>query len=162
LELAGRRVTVVGLGCSGLAAANLLAFELRQLSAADSDLYAINTYDLTLRSVQGTGIVCAIHGSQPRLGLYATSGEIQATPDDSALIFATGAAGTSDDAWIQSGVAAIYSPAAGGVPSCAWTTVSANPDMVVEVDTSAAFLSGVQVGSVPGVSQDPVRALLRR
>jgi hypothetical protein len=64
------------------AAANLLAFELRQLSAADSDLYVINQFDLKLRSVQGTGIVCAIHGTQPRFGLYATSGDIQATTGD--------------------------------------------------------------------------------
>jgi hypothetical protein len=129
------------------AAANLLAFELRQLSAADSDLYVINTFDLKLRSVQGTGIVCAIHGTQPRFGLYATSGAIEATTDDSVLVFAAGAAGTGDDGWVQSGIDRIYTPAAGGVPDCAWTTVSANPDLVVEVDTTTAWLSGVQVGA---------------
>ncbi len=129
------------------AAANLLAFELRQLSVADSDLYVINTFDVKLRSVQGTGIVCAIHGSQARFGLYAATGDIQATADDSVLVFAAGSAGTGDDSWVQSGIKGIYSPAAGGVPSCAWTTVTASPDIVVEVDTNAAWLSGVQVGA---------------
>ncbi len=48
---------------------------------------------------------------------------------------------------MQSGIDRIYTPAAGGVPDCAWTTVSANPDLVVEVDTTTAWLSGVQVGA---------------
>jgi hypothetical protein len=128
------------------AAANLLAFELRQISAAGGDLYSIGTYDLSLRSVQASGIVCAKHSTQPRLGLYATSGDFEDTSDDSILVFSVGAAGTGDDQWIQSGVQGTYSPAAGGVPDCAWSASTATPDIVVEVDSTAVFLSGVEVG----------------
>jgi hypothetical protein len=128
------------------AAANLLAFELRQLSAADSDLHVAEMYEIALRSVQGSGVVCGIHGSQPRLGLYNTTGDIQDTENDSALIFAAGSTGTADDRWVKSPVTAVYSPAAGGVPSCAWSGASVVPDLVVAIDT-AAYNAGVQVGA---------------
>ncbi|HSG80602.1 MAG TPA: hypothetical protein VLC48_00005, partial [Gemmatimonadota bacterium] len=79
-------------------------------------------------------------------GLYNTTGDIQATANDSALIFAAGSAGTDDDRWVKSPVKGVFSPASGGVPSCAWSAVSATPDLVVSID-SAAYNAGIQVGA---------------
>ena len=130
------------------AAANLLAFELRQVSAAGGDLYAISTYDVELRSIQGSGIVCGIHGSASRFGIFATGGEFGFEAGDSAMFFEAGGAGTDDDAWFLAAVNGYWgSPSAGGVPSCDWAAVSAVPELVLAVDTPLAALSGVQVGA---------------
>ncbi|MGD2215257.1 MAG: hypothetical protein PVJ64_00820 [Gemmatimonadales bacterium] len=129
------------------AAANLLAFEFRQASAAGGDLDSIGTFDIILRSVRGNGVVCGIHNSSPRLGLYATGGDFTATADDSALVFQANGSGTGDDAWFVSGVSGKYDPSSGGVPSCQWSGVSAVPDLVVAVDTPLAALTGVEIGA---------------
>jgi competence protein ComGC len=129
-------------------AANLLAFELRQASASGGDLDSISTYDVILRSVQGMGVVCGIHSASPRLGLYATGGDFPATADDTAMVFEANGSGTGDDAWFVAGVAAEWgSPSAGGVSDCAWSSVSEVPDLVVELDTTLAAMSGIEVGA---------------
>jgi type II secretory pathway pseudopilin PulG len=129
-------------------AANLLAFELRQVSASGGDLDSISTYDVILRSIQGMGVVCGIHGGEPRLGLYATGGDFAATADDSAMVFEANGSGTADDAWFIAGLAGEWgSPSAGGVPDCAWSGVSVVPDVVVALDTTLAALSGIEVGA---------------
>jgi type II secretory pathway pseudopilin PulG len=129
------------------AAANLLAFEFRQASAAGGDLDSIGTYDIILRSVQGTGVVCGIHNSSPRLGLYATGGDFTATTDDSAMVFQANGAGLGDDTWFVGGVAGKYDPSAGGVPSCQWSGVIATPDLVVAIDTTLVALTGLEIGA---------------
>ena len=40
-------------------AAAVLAWEIRQGSASGGDLYAIGANSITLRSIQGAGVVCA-------------------------------------------------------------------------------------------------------
>ncbi|UCC71556.1 MAG: hypothetical protein JSV86_14345 [Gemmatimonadota bacterium] len=129
------------------AAANLLAFEFRQASAAGGDLDSIGTFDIILRSVQGNGVVCGIHNSAPRLGLYATGGDFYATTDDSAMVFEANGSGTGDDAWFVSGVAGKYDPSSGGVPSCQWSGVSVAPELVVALDTPLVAIAGVKVGA---------------
>lgn len=129
------------------AAANLLAFEFRQASASGGDLDSIGTYDIILRSVQGSGVVCGVHNSSARLGLYSTGGDFTATTDDSAMVFVAGSAGTGDDTWFVGGVAGKYDPSAGGVPTCGWSGVSVAPDLVIAVDTPLAALSGVEIGA---------------
>jgi hypothetical protein len=114
------------------AAANLLAFELRQASAAGGDLYSIGTYDIKLRSIQGGGMVCARHGSQPRVGLYRTWGDIQKTEADSAFIFAVGGSGTADDGWVIGRISGTWTPASGGLPDCQWGG-TAEPELVAEI-----------------------------
>lgn len=128
-------------------AANLLAFELRQASASGGDLDSISTFDVILRSVQGTGVVCGIHNSSARLGLYATGGDFSATTADSAMVFEANGSGTGDDDWFLGGVAGKYDPSAGGVPSCQWSGVSVAPDLVVAIDTTLVAIAGVEIGA---------------
>ncbi|UCC49068.1 MAG: prepilin-type N-terminal cleavage/methylation domain-containing protein [Gemmatimonadota bacterium] len=144
------------------AAGSLLAFELRQASAASGDLYAIASDSVALRSVQALGFVCGEHGNQPRYGLWGTSGEFFTTPLDSALVFAAGNVGSGDDAWRVVAQTNVWDPAGGGVTACAWgdtavgrgkgTLDSAGPDpsgrgrpdLVVEVAGNA---DGVYIGA---------------
>jgi len=128
-------------------AANLLAFELRQTSPSSGDIYSIGTNTVTLRSLLGGGIVCGIHGSEPRYGLYAVGGDFSATSNDSVLIFSANGSGASDDSWVTAGVVTIYSPGVGGVPDCGWTGTTADPEIVVEVDTTGVALTGIQLGA---------------
>ena len=72
------------------AAANLLAFELRQAYASGGDLYEIETYEVRLRSLQGGGVVCGKHLTQPRLGLLKLWGEFGDSEADSAFLYAMG------------------------------------------------------------------------
>ncbi|MGD2154152.1 MAG: hypothetical protein PVG79_12850 [Gemmatimonadales bacterium] len=129
-------------------AANLLAFELRQTSPASGDIYAIGTSTVTLRSLLGGGIVCGIHGTEPRYGLYAVGGDFSATSNDSLLIFSANSDGPDDDSWVTTGVVTVYSSGpAGGVPDCGWTGTTADPEIVVEVDTTGVTLTGIQLGA---------------
>ncbi len=110
-------------------AAALLAWEIRQVSAGDADLYATGANSITLRSVQGAGIVCAIHGTLPRAGLGRTWGDIDATADDSAMVYAA-----DIDAWRVGPIDQLWTPAAGGVPWCDWGGGgSISPDIVLEL-----------------------------
>jgi hypothetical protein len=96
----------------------LLTWELRQLSAADGDLYSINATSVTLRSIKGGGIMCNRHLVLPRLGLWAVSGDIE--DGDSALVFMAGASGPLDDAWHVLEITKVWDPDGGGVKYCAW------------------------------------------
>jgi type II secretory pathway pseudopilin PulG len=114
-------------------AANLLAYELRQVSVAGGDLSVIGTYEVKLRSIQGAGIVCAVHETQPRVALYRTWGAIESTIADSALIFAVAGDGLRDDGWIQGRINRVWdNPASGGVPDCEWGS-SFSPDWAAEI-----------------------------
>jgi hypothetical protein len=130
------------------ATASLLAYELRQVSAAGGDLYSIGASTVALRSVRGSGIVCAVHGSAPRFGLSTTTGDFDKTADDSALVFEAGGSGVEDDTWVIAKVKDTWLTG-GGVDNCTWGTSS---DITVEVDTAA--YSGVEVGA-------PLRAFRR-
>jgi type II secretory pathway pseudopilin PulG len=112
------------------ASANLLAFELRQASATGGDIYEIDRYELRLRSVQGAGVVCGIHGTKPRLGLYNTWGEFQSTDTDSAFIFAADGASTADDGWVIGRIKNIWDPSSGGVPNCDWGVTPPLPTLL--------------------------------
>ncbi|MGD2215258.1 MAG: hypothetical protein PVJ64_00825 [Gemmatimonadales bacterium] len=114
------------------ASANLLAFELRQASASGGDIHSVGPYEVRLRSVQAAGVVCAIHGSQPRLGLVTRWGEFEDTEADSAFILALGGPTTADDGWLIGRVSKIWNPAVGGLPDCQWGN-SVTPDLVAEV-----------------------------
>jgi hypothetical protein len=131
------------------AAANLLAFEFRQLSAAEGDVYLANQYDVAIRSMQASGIICAKHGSQFRYGIFNASGDFTAETGDSILIFAAGGAGTADDQWLRTNLKKLFTPAVGGVPDCAWTAVSESPALVVEIDTAGvgSVVGNVQIGA---------------
>jgi hypothetical protein len=108
-------------------AASMLAYELRQASAADSDLYAIAVDSFAVRSITGTGVMCGEHhvAKQLRYGLSSTWGEFGVTNDDSSLFFASGEVGASDDRWKVVSNDTVWVGAGGGVQFCAWgdTTV---------------------------------------
>lgn len=138
------------------AAGNLLAFEVRQASAADSDLYSIGTNSIAVRSLRSSAVVCGIHSTQPRLGLYAVFGDSDLQGGDSAMVFSAGA----NDAWLLMPLDSAWpSAGAGGVPFCSWgdstTTV---PEMVVQMDTVSGF-GGVRVGAPLRVFQRAEYAL---
>jgi hypothetical protein len=102
------------------AAGNLLAFELRQASAANGDLYGVSADSLRVRSIQGTGIICGEHSTLAKYGLWDITGEFFETADDSALVFATGELGSGDDVWKVVHQKVVQTAPAGGIVACAW------------------------------------------
>ncbi len=122
------------------AASALLSWEIRQGSASGGDLSAIGVNSIALRSVQGAGIVCAVHNTIPRVGLGKTWGDIDDTADDSALVYAA-----DTDAWMSGTIDKIFSAPA-GVPWCDWGGgASIVPEVVLDLtvsgDISAAHLA---------------------
>lgn len=132
------------------AAAALLAWELRTASGAEGDLYAVGATSVTLRSVDGTGVVCVVDPAQAAFGLVATDGELVGGAPDSALVFSPAGSALADDEWKAVGIAAVGSPG-GSTADCAWTgTPPAEVELRVAV-TAPADTAGIAVGS-------PVRA----
>ena len=113
-------------------AASLLAWELRGAATGGSQVATMTADSVTLRAVQGFGIVCARHATLPRYALWRSGGTLAATADDSALVYM----GSSQ--WRRQKVSQVGTPSALGVTACAWPGARA-PDLVVEVtgDTSA-------------------------
>ncbi len=123
-------------------AAALLTTEMRGLSVSRGDLYAIAPQSISLRSVQGLGVICGKHATQPRYGMWHVSGTFQATADDSALMYSPSA-----DAWSSVKIAQVWDPTGGGVSTCAWpggVSTDTVPEIVVSVPSDTA---GVTVGS---------------
>ena len=118
------------------AASALLAWEIRQASAADGDIYAIGANSITLRSDQGSWIVCVRHATLPRFGLLGQPAEMAATADDSALVLAVNGAGISDDAWNVLRITTVDTPAALGVGTCSYPG-GGTPDIGVQIAVSA-------------------------
>lgn len=143
----GKQQELVDVHGSLRSAASLLAYEVRQLSATDGDIALSQANRITLRSLQGTAIVCARHATLPLFGLAAVTGEITATAADSVLLFSAGpTASMTDDAWrtmkVQSVAAANL-----GVGACAWTGAGA-PESVMRVTVGTpADTANVQVGA---------------
>jgi hypothetical protein len=131
------------------AASTLLAWELRQASAS-GDLYTTETYQLALRSIQGTGIVCGVHSSQPRIGVWGTAGEFGNAAEDSALLFIAGAKGIQDDEWRAVDVTNVWIPG-GGVPDCVWDDGAGGTVASEAALEIAGDMDGLRVGG-------PVRA----
>jgi hypothetical protein len=125
------------------AAAELLSVEIRSLSPAGGDIYAMGADSIVVRSFIAGGEVCAKHATQPQLGVYALSGEFAATTNDSVLIYVVNGTGPSDDVWRVARVTAAYGAGGGSVPTCAWGGAT---EAVVQVDSAGGKLSGVQVG----------------
>ncbi len=123
-------------------AAALLTTEMRGLSASRGDLYAIAPQSVTLRSMQGSGVICALHVTQPRYGVWGASGTFGETVDDSALVYSVSA-----QTWNSVKISQVFTPTLGGLTTCAWP--GAVPlDTVPQVVVSAASdTAGVTVGS---------------
>ena len=136
-------------------AAALLAWEIRQASASSGDLSGVGTNSITLRSVQGAGVICGLNPALTgaglgRLGLGRTWGDFDATADDSVLVY------TADtDAWMVGPIDQILpDPAPAGVAWCDWGGgASIVPEVVLDVsaatDMDAAFFAYC-MGQPPG------------
>jgi len=113
-------------------AASLLAWELRGAATGGSQLATMTADSVTLRAIQGFGIVCAKHATLPRYALWRSGGTLAATSDDSALAY------MGSNQWRRQKISQVGTPSALGVTACAWPGARA-PDLVVEVtgDTSS-------------------------
>jgi len=111
---------------TGREAAQLLSWDLRQAAVAGSPFAVMGANTVTIRSPRGVGTICAKHALLARYGLWKTAGNIQATVDDTALVYQLGRG-----AWSKLKITAVGTPAAMGVTACAWPGARP-PDVVVE------------------------------
>lgn len=121
-------------------AVQVLAGELRGLSPAAGDLYAIGPDSVALRAAVGLGVVCAASGTE--LVLWQTSGVFGNSRTDSVHVFVEGFAGSQGDSWLAARVKAVRSA---GPADCA------GPHRAELRLTLDRALQGLTVGS-------PVRA----
>ena len=144
----GKQRELMDVHSSIRAAAALLAWEIRQVSAADGDLYAIGANSITLRSVQGTGVVCKKHPVLPRFGIKGEPGDMTATVDDSALVFSAGLPGAGDDVWKVLRITAVNVPGTIAVGTCAYLAAGM-PEVSVTVTAAAPIdTAGIAVGAL--------------
>ncbi|HCU11291.1 MAG TPA: hypothetical protein DGB72_04100 [Gemmatimonadetes bacterium] len=123
-------------------AASLLAWDLRQSVTGGSPFAAMSANAVTIRSPRGLGTICGKHSVLARYGLWKSGGNILATSDDSAVVYAVGR-----DKWRTLKITAVGTPAAMGVTSCAWPGARA-PDVVVEFAvTTKTDTSWIKVGA---------------
>jgi prepilin-type N-terminal cleavage/methylation domain-containing protein len=123
-------------------AAQLLSWDLRQAVVAGSPIPVMGANSVTLRSFRGLGTICAKHATLARYGLWKTAGNIQATVDDTALVYQMGRGG-----WNKLKITAVGTPAAMGVVACAWPGARP-PDLVVEFAAPAATdTSYIKIGA---------------
>ncbi|HJQ10521.1 MAG TPA: prepilin-type N-terminal cleavage/methylation domain-containing protein [Gemmatimonadaceae bacterium] len=112
-------------------AAALLSWDLRQAAVAGSPFAVLGANSVTLRSPRGLGTICGKHAVLPRYALWKTAGSIQATVDDTALVYQIGKGG-----WNKLKITNVGTAAAMGVNACAWPGARV-PDMVVEFAVTA-------------------------
>lgn len=123
-------------------AADLLSWDLRQAGVAGSPFAVIGANTVTIRSFRGLGTVCGKHATLARYGLWRTGGNIQATVDDTALVYQIGRG-----QWNKLRITAVGTPAAMGVTACAWPGARP-PDVVVEFAVAASTdTSYIKVGA---------------
>ncbi len=128
----------------------LLAWELRQAALGRSPLTVMTSQSVGLRSMQGLGVVCArgaVAGAGAawtrRLALWSTGGDIQATTNDSALVFRS-----ASQRWQTVKITQTGTPAAMGMAACGWTGTARVPALVVDVSaTTSNALSDIAVGA---------------
>jgi prepilin-type N-terminal cleavage/methylation domain-containing protein len=105
-------------------AAELIAFDLRQVSAAGGDLTAITDSSFTVRSSRGAGVLCAKNtGASPTAAYAITSvtGDFAALVGDSVEVMTI----TNPPLWRVLDVASVGTPGTVGPASCVWAGSSA-------------------------------------
>jgi len=138
----GKQREIIDVRETAREATALLAWDLRQSGVGDSPLAAIGVNSIALRSPRGIGTICAKHPLLARYGLWKSGGNILASTDDSALVYQLGR-----DKWKALKITAVGTPAAMGVPACAWPGVRP-PDIVVELAVGAKTdTSYIKVGA---------------
>ena len=120
------------------AAATILSAELREVSAANGDLYNFGSDSVSIRSTAAFGVVCSVGAAS--LSLRHISGHfVRQDNRDSLLVFVENAVDDdSDDAWQVYGVASVTLTG----DAC---YDGASADRVVSTDAGVA--AGVRVGA---------------
>ncbi len=140
------------------AAAVLLSYELEAVAATAGDFYAIGPSSLSMRSVQGTGVVCAIEGlgAGRRYGLQLASGYFfgDVAGVDSAMVYDMQSLPFGQwnflkvrEAW--NGTDAWASGTGGQTPVCFWGDSSVNvprPQATLHFIAPAPVLDVILVG----------------
>jgi hypothetical protein len=131
-------------------AAAVLAWDIRHAAMAGDQLITPLASDsIVLLSVQGVGVVCDKHASQPRYAIWKTGGSMDSTINDSAMVYRVA---TSE--WKAARISGVNTGSYYGMTSCAWTSTRA-PDLVMVLSPAAAEdTAGIEIGS-------PVRAFRR-
>ena len=127
----GKQREVIDVRETSRDATGLLAWDLRHAASGQSPLIVMGANTVTLRSPQGLGVICGKHATLARYAVWKTAGTIQATADDSALVYQVGA-----NSWKALRIASVGTPAAMGVAACAWPGARV-PDMVIELTVTA-------------------------
>jgi prepilin-type N-terminal cleavage/methylation domain-containing protein len=123
-------------------AAQLLSWDLRQAAVGGSPFAVMGANAVTIRSGRGVGTICAKHALLARYGLWKTAGNIQATVDDTALVYQLGRG-----AWSKLKITAVGTPVAMGVTACAWPG-GRPPEVVVEFAVNTQTdTSSIKVGA---------------
>lgn len=118
-------------------AAQVLSAELRALSTAGGDLYAISADSVALRSSTGLGVTCGVGGD--RISLRRVTGSFGDSESDSVLVFRDGDPGTAlEDEWVALETRAVRGGGAGRCPD------GRTPELELAVGGS---LAGVTVGA---------------
>jgi len=119
----------------------MLVTEFRPLSAAEGDVLQIAPTSFAVRSVQGVGVVCdVVEAASPTYGVAHVSGSFSSAAGDSAVVYAHGAEGASDDAWSTLRVQGVARQKSGF--ECAWGGSGATLRLELAGDTA-----GIGVGS---------------
>ena len=137
------------------AAGTLLAWELRHLSPAGGDVYAIGPDSLSVRSYDGSGVICRKRNDDRSYGLHSVAGDIES--GDSAMLYLVRSSRTADDVWRA--VEVDHTNTAAGLSmmnSCPGWPGTPPIELAMRIDiSSAADTTGLRIGA-------PVRAFIRR
>lgn len=139
-----RQQELVGLRANLRDAGSFLATELRGISAAEGDLVEIGPSYFVARSARGGGVVCdEVAATNPTYTLAHAAGELTATAEDSALVYAYGSGSLADDTWRTLKIQAVTAPSGGGSFSCTYGgQFKSNVRVTLAGDTA-----GIGVGS---------------
>jgi hypothetical protein len=122
----------------------LLSWEVRHAEMASDILASVNTDTLSVRSVQGVGVICKIDYTTGKYGIWKNGGDIEATTDDSAMVSLLG-----NSSWRALKISQQGTAAGMGMSQCSWTTNVRAPDLVVKFDVAGGSdTTKIIVGSV--------------
>lgn len=124
-------------------AAAMLGWEIHHAEMATDDIWSTSQDTLSVRSIQGVGVVCVINSASVKYGIWKNGGDIEATAADSALVYVQ-----ATQLWKKLKIAAVGTPGAMGVANCSWAGLRP-PDLVVQLTVaSSADTAGIVVGSI--------------
>lgn len=139
-----RQQELIGLRANLRDAGTVLAAELRGLSAAEGDLVEIDPGYFVLRARRGGGVVCdEVTSTDPTFTLTHGAGELTATAEDSALVYAHGSDGVADDTWKVLKIQAVLNSGGGSSYQCDYGATFKSTIRV----TLAGDTAGIGVGS---------------